>query len=183
MDDLWFEKDEAFGLRLSNPTNGATLGKRSTEWVEIASDDAKQPGRFQFSSPTYTVFEGQLAAMLTVVRVDGDSAAAGEHLLRTQGVLVLVDGYNVAMLGWPRLHLHQQRDQCVQAAETIARRWGTDVHVVFDGAEVVGTPESGPCTTGSKPSPDGCGPIVTMASTPSTRPASRSSSMSRNGST
>jgi hypothetical protein len=68
----------------------------------------------------------------------GDSEAAGEHLLRTPGVLVLVDGYNVAMLGWPDLALGHQRDRCVQAAETIARRWGTELHVVFDGAEVVG---------------------------------------------
>jgi hypothetical protein len=68
----------------------------------------------------------------------GNSEAAGEHLLRAPGGRVLVDGYNVAMLGWPDLDLHHQRDRCVQAAETIARRWGTDVHVVFDGAHVVG---------------------------------------------
>jgi hypothetical protein len=68
----------------------------------------------------------------------GDSEAAGEHLLRSAGVLVLVDGYNVAMLGWPDLLLEQQRDRCVLAAENIARRWGTDVHLVFDGADVVG---------------------------------------------
>jgi hypothetical protein len=68
----------------------------------------------------------------------GDSEAAGEHLLRTSGVRVLVDGYNVAMLGWPDLDLRHQRDRCVEAAETLARRWGTDVHIVFDGADVVG---------------------------------------------
>ncbi|HND51952.1 MAG TPA: Calx-beta domain-containing protein [Pirellulaceae bacterium] len=84
-DDLWYEKDEAFGLRLSNPTNGATLGKRSAAWVEILNDDAKQPGRFQFSSPTYTVFEGQLAAMLTVVRVDGDNVPASVRLYNAGG--------------------------------------------------------------------------------------------------
>jgi predicted RNA-binding protein with PIN domain len=68
----------------------------------------------------------------------GDSEAAGRHLLQTPEVLVLVDGYNVAMLGWPELSLEHQRDRCVQAAETIARRWGTEVHVVFDGADIVG---------------------------------------------
>jgi len=71
--------------------------------------------------------------------VYGNSEAAAEHLLRAPGVVVLVDGYNVAKLGWPELSLERQRDRCIDAAETIARRWGTDVHVVFDGADVVGS--------------------------------------------
>ena len=68
----------------------------------------------------------------------GDSAAAAEHLLRSPGVTVLVDGYNVAKLGWPDLTLERQREQCIALAEGIARRWGTMLHVVFDGASVVG---------------------------------------------
>jgi hypothetical protein len=68
----------------------------------------------------------------------GDSGAVAEHLLKSPGVLVLVDGYNVAKLGWPDLTLEQQRDRCVGVCETIARRWGTELHVVFDGADVVG---------------------------------------------
>lgn len=68
----------------------------------------------------------------------GDSEAATEHLLRTPDAIVLVDGYNVAKLGWPALSLEQQRGACVEAAENLARRWGTLVHVVFDGASVVG---------------------------------------------
>ena len=70
--------------------------------------------------------------------VYGNSEAAAEHLVRSPGVLVLVDGYNVAMLGWPDLALQHQRERCIQASETLARRWGVDVHVVFDGADVVG---------------------------------------------
>ncbi len=68
----------------------------------------------------------------------GNSQAAAEHLLRSPGVVVLVDGYNVAKLGWPDLSLERQRDRCIDAAEALARRWGTDLHVVFDGAAVVG---------------------------------------------
>lgn len=68
----------------------------------------------------------------------GNSEAAAEHWLRAPGAVVLVDGYNVAKLGWPDLSLERQRDRCVDAAETLARRWGTDLHVVFDGADVVG---------------------------------------------
>lgn len=68
----------------------------------------------------------------------GDSEAAAEHLLRTEGVTVLVDGYNVAKLGWPALELAEQRDATITVAESLARRWGTMVHLVFDGAAVVG---------------------------------------------
>ena len=67
----------------------------------------------------------------------GNSEEAAEHLLRVPGVVVLVDGYNVAKLGWPGLSLEQQRQQLVQRAEAVARRWGTDLHIVFDGSDDV----------------------------------------------
>lgn len=68
----------------------------------------------------------------------GNSEAAGEHMLRVAGVTVLVDGYNVAKLGWRSLSLEGQRTACIDAAENIARRWGTKLHVVFDGSSVIG---------------------------------------------
>ncbi len=70
--------------------------------------------------------------------VYGRPDAEGEHLLRTRDVVVLVDGYNVAKLGWPAVSLEQQRLLCVDAGERLARRWGTLLHIVFDGAEVPG---------------------------------------------
>ncbi len=71
--------------------------------------------------------------------VYGNSQAAAEHLFKVSDMVVLVDGYNVAKLGWPDLSLERQRDRCIGAAETLAKRWGADVHVVFDGADVVGS--------------------------------------------
>lgn len=68
----------------------------------------------------------------------GNSEAVGEHMLRVPGVLVLVDGYNVAKLGWVSLSLERQRNACIDAAENIARRWGASLHVIFDGSSVVG---------------------------------------------
>ena len=68
----------------------------------------------------------------------GHSEAAAEHLLRVEGVTVLVDGYNVAKLGWPSLPLEAQRAAAVTASEALAKRWGTMIHLVFDGADVVG---------------------------------------------
>jgi predicted RNA-binding protein with PIN domain len=70
--------------------------------------------------------------------VYGSSFAAAEFLARHQGVVVLVDGYNVAKLGWPGLTLAHQRASCIDAAEDIARRFGTNVAVIFDGATVLG---------------------------------------------
>ena len=67
-----------------------------------------------------------------------DSAAVAEHLLRRPGIAVLVDGYNVAKLGWPQLELEAQRERMVVTAEDVAQRWGTDLTVVFDGADIVG---------------------------------------------
>ena len=71
-------------------------------------------------------------------RANGDAEATAEHIARVPDVLLLVDGYNVAKLGWPKLTLEQQRERCIAGAEQLARRWGTDIHVVFDGADVVG---------------------------------------------
>jgi len=70
--------------------------------------------------------------------VYGDSVAATLHLLRTSGVCVVVDGYNVAKLAWPQAELIEQRQRCIDLLEDVVRRFGTDVRVVFDGAEVVG---------------------------------------------
>ena len=70
----------------------------------------------------------------------GSSREAAEHLVRLPGVVVLVDGYNVAKLGWPSLGLEQQRDRCILSAEDLARRFGTDIRIVFDGAEVGAVP-------------------------------------------
>jgi predicted RNA-binding protein with PIN domain len=69
--------------------------------------------------------------------VMGDSEAAAEYLLRS-GASVLIDGYNVAKLAWPKLDLEGQRVVLLDAVENLARRYGSDMTVVFDGADVVG---------------------------------------------
>jgi predicted RNA-binding protein with PIN domain len=66
------------------------------------------------------------------------SVEADEFLLRTAGAQVLVDGYNVAKLGWPSLDLDHQRDQCIVAAENLAKRWNIAMTIVFDGATIEG---------------------------------------------
>ena len=72
----------------------------------------------------------------------GDSQAAGEYLLRS-GASILVDGYNVAKLMWPKLDLEGQRVVLLDAIENLTRRFGSDITVVFDGADVVGAVADG----------------------------------------
>lgn len=72
----------------------------------------------------------------------GDSVAAAEYLMRS-GASVLVDGYNVAKLAWPNLDLAGQRVVLLDAIENLVKRFGCDVTVVFDGADVVGAAAEG----------------------------------------
>jgi predicted RNA-binding protein with PIN domain len=69
--------------------------------------------------------------------VIASSAAAADFLLRSDAV-VLVDGYNVAKLAWPNRSLEAQRNQLLDALENAARRFGSDITIVFDGAAVIG---------------------------------------------
>lgn len=101
----------------------AALGERAVS----ASDAPNAPGR---PRRTPIGLPGGIRA---------DSVAGVEHLLQVSGVLVVVDGYNVAKLGWPSRTLADQRDECIAVLESLAARWGTSITVVFDGAEVVGS--------------------------------------------
>ena len=65
-----------------------------------------------------------------------DTVEAAEHLLRTPGAVLVVDGYNVTMEGWPELGAADQRRRLVVALSDLAARTSTKVELVFDGAEV-----------------------------------------------
>jgi predicted RNA-binding protein with PIN domain len=65
-----------------------------------------------------------------------DSVEAAEHLVRVPGAVMLVDGYNVSMTGWPEAGASEQRRRLVAALGELAARTATPVEVVFDGAEV-----------------------------------------------
>jgi predicted RNA-binding protein with PIN domain len=55
-----------------------------------------------------------------------------------EGVLVLVDGYNVTKhpLGFPDRDLEDQRTLLLDLCRRLARRFGAEVTVVFDGGTV-----------------------------------------------
>lgn len=65
-----------------------------------------------------------------------DTVAAADHLVRSTGVLVLVDGYNVTMTGWPDLPVAEQRAKLQRSLDGLAARTCADLEVIFDGAEV-----------------------------------------------
>jgi len=65
-----------------------------------------------------------------------DTVEAAEHLLRTPGAVLLVDGYNITMQGWPELSVAEQRRRLVMALTDLTARVSTRAEVVFDGAEV-----------------------------------------------
>lgn len=68
---------------------------------------------------------------------------AGDHLLKN-GVLLLVDGYNMTISSWPGMAIPDQRDRLVDALCELALRTHADVHVVFDGAQVQPAPVAPP---------------------------------------
>jgi predicted RNA-binding protein with PIN domain len=64
-----------------------------------------------------------------------DSAEAADYLVRVNGAVLLVDGYNATLSAWPDLPLAQQRERLVDALAELVARTGADATVVFDGAE------------------------------------------------
>lgn len=65
-----------------------------------------------------------------------DSPEAARHLVRVNGVVLLVDGYNASKSYRPDLPAADQRQRLVDALTELAARTGADVHVVFDGADI-----------------------------------------------
>lgn len=69
-----------------------------------------------------------------------DSAAGILQLMQVPGQVVIIDGYNVSMEGWPQLDGPQQRDSLVDALGTVQARGSAVLHVVFDGVDSGGRP-------------------------------------------
>jgi predicted RNA-binding protein with PIN domain len=63
-----------------------------------------------------------------------DSAAGAEAMLRTEGVTLVVDGYNVAKRAWPDASPSEQRERLAMALTALHARTKCSSTVVFDGA-------------------------------------------------
>jgi hypothetical protein len=67
-----------------------------------------------------------------------DTPEAAETMVRTPGLAVVVDGYNVSMLAWPESPVSEQRERLVGALSQFQLRTRAEVTLVFDGANVPG---------------------------------------------
>lgn len=67
-----------------------------------------------------------------------------DRLLALPAVHVIVDGYNVTKTGYPELPLTDQRDRLAHQLAALAARTGAEVTVVFDGADILAVPATGP---------------------------------------
>ena len=79
--------------------------------------------------------EGPLPLTYTPSLATATQAPHAYALLATPGMLLLVDGYNVSLSGWPDLPLDLQRQRLVLGLAGVQARTGSSVVVVFDGAE------------------------------------------------
>jgi predicted RNA-binding protein with PIN domain len=64
-----------------------------------------------------------------------DSPEAAAFLTAADGVVIIIDGYNVSLAGWPGEELAAQRLYLVNRLSGLAARRSATVWVVFDGAE------------------------------------------------
>ncbi len=127
-DELLAERAERAGVRVP--------AERVGELDELARTARSLADRLGGLAEVRT---GRRRALALPGGVAGESPRATEYLLRATAALVLVDGYNVAKLAWPDAELALQRERCLDLVDDIARRFSSEVVVVFDGAEVVGS--------------------------------------------
>ena len=72
--------------------------------------------------------------------VIANSRTGLDGMLRTRGVVLVVDGYNVSKTAWGDAALEEQRERLIAALAELHLRIRCDVIVVFDGADVRGVP-------------------------------------------
>jgi predicted RNA-binding protein with PIN domain len=69
-----------------------------------------------------------------------DSMKGADAMLRTDGVALVVDGYNVAKRAWPDSTLADQRERLALALAALHTRIGCSSTIVFDGDGATGAP-------------------------------------------
>jgi predicted RNA-binding protein with PIN domain len=115
---------QALAVRLESLTNKPRTGAASAPKAHPGAASPRTP-----SLRTRVPCPPGLAA---------DTPAALDAMLRTRGVRLVVDGYNVSMAGWYDDPVATQRDRLLGALERLHLRLRADVTVVFDGADVEG---------------------------------------------
>lgn len=107
----------------------------------LASGRSKGPGPAPAPSkagppPRRSRAEARRAPLELPPGVMDGSPEAAAHLVRTRGVQVLVDGYNVTKRAWADASIGEQRERLVRALDDLSLRTGARPTVVFDGDDV-----------------------------------------------
>jgi hypothetical protein len=128
------QRDELLAVRADLPDgsrSGAQIA-RLRELADVARSLGDQLAALLATSPP------RRQAIDVPRQAAKDPRLTAEFLLKVPGIVVVVDGYNVAKLAWPDLSLERQRISMLDAVDGLARRFGTEFVVVLDGADVVG---------------------------------------------
>ncbi len=107
-----------------DPTPGRSAG------VSEPEAEAPQPGAVE-SRPS--VRPPRRSPLRLRGGVHDGTAEGVEQLASATGAIMIVDGYNVSMEGWPALDRSHQRRSLTSALGALQSRTGANVHVVFDG--------------------------------------------------
>jgi len=95
-DDEEFEGDEVFSVTLSNPTNGAVLGRESQSKVTITDNEVENlPGTFFFDRASYSGDEGIGELQITVIRSFGTAGQVTVDLISSNGSAIAGSDYQV----------------------------------------------------------------------------------------
>ena len=115
-------------VRASGP-----LGDETAVGPADADDDA---GAARAPEPDVTTVRRAVPHCPPGMRTDRPEAL--DAMLRTRGVVLVVDGYNVSMLGWPDATVAEQRDRLIAALSALHLKLRCDSVVVFDGSDIEG---------------------------------------------
>jgi hypothetical protein len=94
LSDTLVEGDETFGVALSSPTGGATLGSPSAATVTIV--DVITPGTIALTASSFTVQENAGTVSITATRTGGSSGAVGVSYATSNGTATAGSDYTAA---------------------------------------------------------------------------------------
>jgi predicted RNA-binding protein with PIN domain len=121
-----------------SPLDAAIGAAPITEGLLAELDDSDALDAIPVQVPATTRRGRRRASVPVPPGMLDDSVEAAEAMVRTPGLAIVVDGYNVTMQGWPEMSLAQQRDRLCSALNELQLRVRCQVTVVFDGADVDG---------------------------------------------
>jgi predicted RNA-binding protein with PIN domain len=132
---------EALGEALANATAMVSAPGEFDHRSDGRGDDGRrpvQPDR-SASSGTRAQADGAAVRVRRPAPIPGgmfeETVQAARHLIGLPGVVLLIDGYNVAKTGWPQLELRLQRERLTDAVGNLQAATGARAELVFDGAD------------------------------------------------